>query len=81
MYTSRFSILQLVTPKAQTINLKDLCLKNSNYYFKKSVDMGTFTNSVTEMVKKRRLALARNTDKDIEEVIDKWDHRPIAYKK
>ena len=43
--------------------------------------MGTFANSVTKIAKKRRLALARNTDKDTEEVINKSDRRPIAHKK
>jgi len=32
--------------------------------------MGTFANSVTEIVKKRYLALARNIDKDTEEVVN-----------
>jgi len=43
--------------------------------------MGTFANSVTKMAKKRRLALARNTDKDAEEVINELDCRLIAYRK
>jgi hypothetical protein len=30
-----------------------------------------FINSVTKIVKKRRLALIRNTDKNIEEVVNK----------
>ena len=30
-----------------------------------------FTNSITKIVKKCRLALIRNTDKDIKEVINK----------
>ena len=33
--------------------------------------METFVNSVAKMAKKRYLALARNTDKDIEEVVNK----------
>lgn len=78
MYTSRFGVLQLVTPETWTTNLEDLCLKNGGCYFGESADMGTFANSVTEMAKKRRLALARNTDEDAEEVVDEWDRRPIA---
>lgn len=78
MYTSRFGVLQLVTPETWTTNLEDLCLKNGGCYFGESADMGTFANSVTEMAKKRRLALARNTDEDAEEVVDESDRRPIA---
>ena len=33
--------------------------------------MGIFTNSITEMAKKRCLALARNTNEDVEEVVNK----------
>jgi hypothetical protein len=37
-----------------------------------------FVNSVTEIVKKYYLALTRNTDKDIKEVVNEWDRRLIA---
>jgi len=43
--------------------------------------MGTFANSITKMAKKHHLALARNTNKDTEEVINKLDRRLIAYRK
>jgi hypothetical protein len=43
--------------------------------------MGIFANSVTKIVKKCRLALARNTDEDVEEIVNKWDYRPIARRK
>jgi len=35
------------------------------------VDIGTFVNSITKIVKKHRLALIRNIDKDIKEVVNK----------
>jgi len=45
------------------------------------VDIGTFANSVTKMAKKRRLALARNIDKDAEEVVNESDRCLIARRK
>ena len=45
------------------------------------MDIRTFINSVTKIVKKYRLALARNIDKDIEEVVNEWDRCLIARRK
>ena len=45
------------------------------------MDIGIFANSITKIVKKCHLVLTRNTDKNIEKVINKWDYYPIAYKK
>ena len=78
MYTSRFGVLQLVTPETWTTNLEDLCLKNGGCYFGELADIGTFVNSVTKMAKKRCLVLARNIDKDAEEVINELDCCLIA---
>jgi hypothetical protein len=44
-------------------------------------DIGTFINSITKIAKKHYLALIRNIDKDIKEVVNEWDYYLIAYKK
>jgi len=40
-----------------------------------------FINSVTKIAKKHRLALARNTNNNTEEVVNKWDRYLIARRK
>ena len=45
------------------------------------MDIGTFANSVTKIAKKCYLVLARNINKDIEEVVNKLDYYLIARRK